>query len=59
MAKGRKNKHRMRLWIVLLTAAAAMLVTFCVYMSETTLEDVLEKERGEGVVITHTDSEDQ
>ncbi len=58
MANGGKNRHRIRLWIVLLIAAAAMLVTFCVYMSETTLEDVLEKERGEGVIITHTDSEE-
>ena len=51
------KKHRMRLWMVLLIACGIMLVTFCVYMSETTLEDVLTKERGEGVIITHTESE--
>lgn len=54
----KKNKHRMRLGIVLLIACALMLVTFCIYMSETTLEDVLADERGEGVIITHTDSDD-
>ena len=51
------KKHRMRLWIVLLIACGIMLITFCVYMSETTLEDVLAKERGDGVIITHTESD--
>ena len=54
----KKNKRpRFRLGAALVISLIAIIVTFFAYMLNTTLEDVLARERGEGVIITHTESE--
>ncbi|MCR5121238.1 MAG: hypothetical protein K6B74_02330 [Ruminococcus sp.] len=54
----KKNKRpKYRLGSALIISLIAVIVTFFAYMLNTTLEDVLARERGEGVIITHTESE--
>lgn len=58
MADGRKKKKNgVKLKIVLVFSLMVMLITFFSYMLSTTLEEVLADQRGEGVIITHTESE--
>lgn len=58
MAK-KKRRERMRLDIAIGLGLLVMVVTFLAYMLDTSLEDVLERERGEGAIITHTVSQDK
>ncbi|MBR1422487.1 MAG: hypothetical protein IJ571_03485 [Ruminococcus sp.] len=56
-----EKKYRFRLGLVLLISFVILAVSFCAYMMNTTLEEVLESETGSSV-ITHdttfdTDSE--
>ena len=46
------NKNSYRLDIVLIVSFFVMLISFCAYMMNTTLEEVLENETGSSVV-TH------
>lgn len=55
--KKKKRRNRLRVEIILLVWAVVLLLTFVAYMASTSLEDVLERERGEGVIITHSTSE--
>lgn len=58
MADGRKKKKNgVKLKIVLVFSLMVMLITFFSYMLSTTLGEVLADQRGEGVIITHTESE--
>lgn len=57
MAEKKKKRRRgLRVDIIALVSVLILLVTFFAYMLNTTLEDVLERERGSGVIITHTDN---
>ncbi|CDA72299.1 putative uncharacterized protein [Ruminococcus sp. CAG:579] len=53
----KKRKGGFRIDIILIFSVMVLLITFFAYMLNTSLEDVLTKQRGEGVVITHTESE--
>lgn len=55
MAK-KKRKGRLRTDIIVIVSLMVMLITFFSYMLNTSLEDVLADQRGEGVIITHTSS---
>ena len=55
----KKRKDRLRIDIVLIVSVLILLVTFFAYMLDTPLEEVLEEERGSGVIITHTESADE
>ena len=55
----KSRRPRFRLGLALFISAVAVVITFFAYMLNTTLEEVLVKERGEGVIITHTESENQ
>ena len=55
--KKKKRRNRLRVEIILLVWAAVLALTFLAYMASTSLEDVLENERGEGVIITHSSSD--
>ena len=55
--KKKKNNGRLRVEIIAVFALLTLLATFFAYMLDTSLEDVLADERGENVIITHTDSE--
>ena len=57
--KKKSRRPRFRLGLALFISAVAVVITFFAYMLNTTLEEVLVKERGEGVIITHTESENQ
>ncbi|MGN0595318.1 MAG: hypothetical protein ACI4I6_09175 [Hominimerdicola sp.] len=48
----KKNKSRFRFDIVIACSLFVLLVSFCAYMLNTSLEEVLEKESGQQV-ITH------
>ena len=52
--KKKKRRGRLRIEVILLVWAGVLLLTFLAYMASTSLEDVLEEERGEGVIITHS-----
>lgn len=56
MAKKTKRSGRLRIDIIVVVSIVILLVTFFSYMLNTSLEDVLAEQRGEGVIITHTDS---
>lgn len=56
MAK-KKRKGGLRVDIIAIFSLTVLLITFFAYMLNTSLEDVLEKERGENVIITHTESD--
>lgn len=53
--KKKKRRRGLRIDIIALVSILILLITFFAYMLNTTLEDVLEKERGSSVIITHTD----
>lgn len=55
----RKKKRRrgLRIDIIIIFSLIIMFITFFAYMLSTSLEDVLEKERGENVIITHSQGE--
>ena len=55
--KRKKRRGRLRIELILLVWAVVILLTFLAYMASTSLEDVLERERGEGVIITHSTSD--
>lgn len=55
----KKRKDRLRIDIILIVSVMILLATFFAYMLDTTLEEVLEDERGSGVIITHTESADK
>lgn len=57
--KKRSRRPRFRLGLALFLSLAAVLITFFAYMLNTTLDEVLVRERGEGVIITHTESENK
>ncbi|MCD8095677.1 MAG: hypothetical protein LUE12_06060 [Ruminococcus sp.] len=57
MGKKKKRKGALRVDIIGIVSLLILLITFFSYMLNTTLEDVLDKQRGEGVIITHTESE--
>lgn len=59
MAKKNKKSGRLRVDIIVIVALMVLLITFFSYMLNTSLEDVLADERGEGVIITHTSSADE
>lgn len=52
MDDNKKKKNGYRLDIVLIVSFFVLLISFCAYMMNTTLEDVLENETGSSVV-TH------
>ena len=52
MNDNKKKKNGYRLDIVLIVSFFVMLISFCAYMMNTTLEEVLENETGSSVV-TH------
>ena len=52
MNDNKKKKNSYRLDIVLIVSFFVMLISFCAYMMNTTLEEVLENETGSSVV-TH------
>ncbi len=52
-----KKKSGGKLKLVAVFSVMVLLITFFSYMLSTTLEEVLADERGEGVIITHTESE--
>lgn len=56
MAK-KKRKGGLRVDIIGIVSLLILLITFFAYMLNTSLEDVLAEEKGEGVIITHTESE--
>lgn len=58
MAKKTKRSGRLRLDIIVIVSIVILLVTFFSYMLNTSLEDVLADQRGEGTIITHTSSAD-
>ena len=55
LANAEKKKKRFRLDIAIILGFLALLISFGIFMVNTTLEDVLEKEYGSPVV-THVDS---
>ena len=59
MAKKTKRSGRLRIDIIVVVSIVILLVTFFSYMLNTSLEDVLAEQRGEGVIITHTDSKSE
>ncbi len=59
MAKKKKRSGRLRVDIIVVVSIIVLLVTFFSYMLNTSLEDVLADQRGEGVIITHTSSADK
>ncbi|MBQ1538677.1 MAG: hypothetical protein IIZ73_10245 [Ruminococcus sp.] len=59
MAKKTKRSGRLRIDIIVVVSIVILLVTFFSYMLNTSLEDVLAEQRGEGVIITHTDSKNE
>ncbi|MCR5141268.1 MAG: hypothetical protein K6C68_01875 [Ruminococcus sp.] len=59
MAKKAKRSGRLRIDIIVVVSIVILLVTFFSYMLNTSLEDVLAEQRGEGVIITHTDSKSE
>ncbi len=56
MPDKKSRRPRFRIGLALVISFIAILVTFLAYMLNTTLEEVLISERGEGVIITHTES---
>lgn len=56
MAK-KKRRGGLRVDIIAIFSVMVLLITFFAYMLNTSLEDVLAQERGEDVIITHTESE--
>ena len=59
MGKKKKRSGRLRVDIIIIVSVMILLITFFSYMLNTSLEDVLAEQRGEGVVITHTSSADK
>ncbi|MCD7741253.1 MAG: hypothetical protein LUI06_03510 [Ruminococcus sp.] len=53
----KKRKGGLRWDIVAIVSVMILLISFFAYMLNTSLEDVLDEERGSGVIITHTDSD--
>ena len=53
----KSRRPRFRIGLALVISLFAVLITFLAYMLSTTLDEVLIKERGEGVIITHMESE--
>lgn len=53
------RRPRFRIGLAIVISLFAVLITFLAYMLNTTLDEVLVRERGEGVIITHTESERQ
>ena len=51
MAKKKKRKGRYRFGIVLIVSVFILIVSFCAYMTNTTLEEVLEKKYPDGIVV--------
>lgn len=56
MAK-KKRRGGLRVDIIAIFSVMVLLITFFAYMLNTSLEDVLAQERGEDVIITHTELE--
>lgn len=59
MGKKKKRSGRLRVDIIIIVSVMILLITFFSYMLNTSLEDVLADQRGEGVIITHTSSADK
>lgn len=53
----KKHKGGLRVDIIAVFSVMVLLITFFAYMLNTSLEDVLEEERGKNAITTHTDSE--
>jgi hypothetical protein len=53
----KKRKGGLRVDIIVIVSLLILIVTFFAYMLNTSLEDVLDSQRGENVIITHTESE--
>jgi len=51
MAKKKKRKGRYRFDIVLILSIFILIVSFCAYMTNTTLEEVLESKYPSGIVV--------
>lgn len=49
----KRRKNALRVDIIALVSIMILLITFFSYMLNTSLEDVLDAQRGEGVIITH------
>jgi hypothetical protein len=53
----KKRRGGLRVDIIAVVSVMILLITFFSYMLNTSLEDVLEEERGENSIITHTESD--
>lgn len=51
MAKKKKRKGRYRFGLVLVLSAFILIISFCAYMTNTTLEEVLESKYPDGIVV--------
>lgn len=51
MARRKKRKGRYRFGIVLILSVLILIASFFAYMTNTTLEDVLEKKYPDGIVV--------
>ncbi len=51
MAKKKKRKGRYRFGIVLIMSLFILVISFCAYMTNTTLEEVLENKYPSGIVV--------
>lgn len=51
MKKKSKKKGRYRFDIVLITSIFILFISFCAYMTNTTLEEVLENKYPDGIVV--------
>lgn len=51
MARKKKKKGRYRFDIVLILSIFILIVSFCAYMTNTTLEEVLESKYPSGIVV--------
>ena len=51
MSKRKKKKGRYRFDIVLILSIFILIVSFCAYMTNTTLEEVLESKYPSGIVV--------
>jgi hypothetical protein len=54
--KKKKRRGGLRVDIIAVVSLMILLITFFAYILNTSLEDVLADERGENVIITHTES---